>query len=288
MARRRVFKTKVECSSLSSEMSRPAIGQTVRLQKSVSSKGVEVVWSDGIVVGSLDLALGVEVASAIDRSQAFTAIIENAYQLSSGTTWIHLKVEYLLEHGQRGIEVPTRQPPQLIGEWKTVYTNIAGVTYPNADGSDRQKILVQCRIGEHVRLVREPDNPFDRYAVRVMNDAGKQIGYIPGESTGNERGIGLCIGSNIDSGVEYIARVANITGGNGMNYGMNLQLVFWNGPLSLRPPGTPALPPLENPQPSRDRSLAVGHVGPSSGAGTGCIVPMVFLMTLLGVLALAE
>ena len=114
MARRRVFKMKVECSALNSRTKpRPAIGQMVTLQKSASGPGIEVVWGEGTVVGSVDPAIGAQVASAIDRGQSFTATIENAYQLSGGATWIHLKVEYLLEQGQRAIEVPKLPPPEL-------------------------------------------------------------------------------------------------------------------------------------------------------------------------------
>lgn len=289
MARRRVFKTKVECSALNSRTKRrPAIGQTVTLQKSASGPEIEVVWSEGTVVGRLDPAIGVQVASAIDRGQSFTAIIENAYQLSGGTTWIHLKVEYLLDQGQRAIEVPKLPPLEPKGEWRTIYTKVAGVTHPNSDGSDRQKIIVRCRVGEHVQLVREPDNPYDRYAVRVLNQAGEQIGYIPAEFTGNDQGIGWCVGRNMDRGEEYIARVANITGGAGLSYGMNLQLVFWNGPLALRPPGEPALRPLESRQSSRERASSVGQIGQSTGARTGCIVPLVIALVVFGVLALVR
>ena len=237
MARRRVFKTKVECSTLNSRAERlPAIGQSVTLQKSESGPGIEVVWGECAVVGCLDPAIGVQVASAIDGGLSFTAMIENAYQLSNGTMWIHLYVEYLLEKGRPAIQVPKSQPPEPKGEWKVFYTKVAGVTHPNPDGSDRQKIIVRCCAGERVQLVREPDNPYDHYAVRVLNQVGEQIGYIPAEVSGNDRGIGWCVGRNMDSGVEYVAQVANITGGAGLSHGMNLQLVFWHGPLALRPP----------------------------------------------------
>lgn len=38
---------------------------------------------------------------------------------------------------------------------------LAGVTHANADRTDRQDLLAECRAGEVVELRREPNNPHD-------------------------------------------------------------------------------------------------------------------------------
>jgi SWI/SNF-related matrix-associated actin-dependent regulator of chromatin subfamily A3 len=48
-------------------------------------------------------------------------------------------------------------------------TKIVGVRY--YDG--------YATVGEHVLLHREPNNPYDRNAIRVLNVMGNQIGHIP-------------------------------------------------------------------------------------------------------------
>jgi len=52
-------------------------------------------------------------------------------------------------------------------------------SFRNADGSSRQTILAGCVAGEPMRLICEPDNPYDREAVKVCRLNGEQIGYLP-------------------------------------------------------------------------------------------------------------
>jgi HIRAN domain. len=60
---------------------------------------------------------------------------------------------------------------------KTFFTKVAGVTKRNRDGEPRQDLINNCRIGEPVELVPEPDNRYDRNAVAVYV-RGDQIGYL--------------------------------------------------------------------------------------------------------------
>lgn len=57
-------------------------------------------------------------------------------------------------------------------------TRVAGVTFLNDDGSSRQAALAEISRGDELKLVREPNNPQDKYAVAVFTAAGKQIGYV--------------------------------------------------------------------------------------------------------------
>lgn len=91
------------------------------------------------------------------------------------------------------------------------HTKVAGVSF---DG--RQRIIRQTRVGESLSLVREPNNPYDRNAIMVLNGSGNQLGFIPKE-------IASTLASDMDSGSKYIATVTAITGTNpGDTMGVNI------------------------------------------------------------------
>ena len=55
---------------------------------------------------------------------------------------------------------------------------IAGISFEN-----RQKIAKECRVGESVEFIREPQNPFDRNAIAIYvqhkEDRKDMLGYVP-------------------------------------------------------------------------------------------------------------
>jgi hypothetical protein len=55
---------------------------------------------------------------------------------------------------------------------------VAGVSYSNRDGTNRQQIVAHCSAGELLRLKREEDNPVDPNAVAVVRLNGEQLGYL--------------------------------------------------------------------------------------------------------------
>ena len=57
-------------------------------------------------------------------------------------------------------------------------TRVAGVSFNNKDGSSRQELLKEMKHDDPVLLEREPDNPYDSNAIRVVAQKGC-IGYIP-------------------------------------------------------------------------------------------------------------
>lgn len=105
---------------------------------------------------------------------------------------------------------------------------LAGVTYCNADGTDRQSLLKKCRSGEEVELRREPDNPHDKFAISVVTARGEILGYIP---AGDRR-----LANEIDRGFQIRASIVAITGGpnllqrliglRGKRYGCVLRIVI--------------------------------------------------------------
>jgi len=91
------------------------------------------------------------------------------------------------------------------------HLKIAGVTY-----GDRQKTISQLKVGQELKLVREPNNPYDSKAIAVKTLDDKQVGYIP--SLNNSQ-----MAFNLDHGQRYKVTVSVITGGGiGLSYGCNI------------------------------------------------------------------
>lgn len=65
---------------------------------------------------------------------------------------------------------------------KTFVVRLRGASYQNEDGTDRQKLISQCKAGSSLILRAEPQNPHDRHAVAVLNQQGQQLGYLPSDA----------------------------------------------------------------------------------------------------------
>jgi hypothetical protein len=64
---------------------------------------------------------------------------------------------------------------------RNAFVRIAGVTFEG-----RQDIIKESNIGDPILLVKEPDNPKDSRAIKVLNNAlspAQSIGYIPKDRT---------------------------------------------------------------------------------------------------------
>lgn len=59
-----------------------------------------------------------------------------------------------------------------------VYIQVSGVSHLNKEGGTRQECIEKLARGDQIWLEREPDNPYDRNAIRVISKYG-QIGYVP-------------------------------------------------------------------------------------------------------------
>lgn len=61
---------------------------------------------------------------------------------------------------------------------QTIYltsVDVAGTYYVG----NIEELLEELKEGERLRLVREPDNQYDKFAIRIDNDKGEKLGYIP-------------------------------------------------------------------------------------------------------------
>ncbi len=94
------------------------------------------------------------------------------------------------------------------GPSQTFCTTIAGVTKQNPDGTDRQSLVKALKRGEELKLVREPANSFDKYAIAVFRTSGEQLGYL---HAGDSR-----LASHIDSGGAVSVKVVRVRGGGGI------------------------------------------------------------------------
>jgi len=64
----------------------------------------------------------------------------------------------------------------------TFIVGIRGESYQNDDGTNRQEIIKQLKVGQAINLVADPMNKHDRNAVAVLTANGKQIGFLPSDA----------------------------------------------------------------------------------------------------------
>jgi hypothetical protein len=85
---------------------------------------------------------------------------------------------------------------------KSVFAKVVGVTYEN-----RQAVVTLLTEGERLSLIRDPNNPFDSNAVKVVRWDRQQIGFL-------ERGLAAIMAPKMDKyGGTFIATVKSVTGG---------------------------------------------------------------------------
>lgn len=80
--------------------------------------------------------------------------------------------------------------------------------------NNRQSIIDQLNEGEEVKFIREPDNPYDEFAILVMTEKG-DIGYIPKEHAPR-------MADHMDDGFEYQAQIYSVHGGGELSLGVVL------------------------------------------------------------------
>ncbi len=96
------------------------------------------------------------------------------------------------------------------------FAHVAGESFRNADGSERQTIIARCRLGEPLVLEHEPDNPHDINAIKVLRRTGEQIGYLTRELAGQ------LVSQGPDGFYAFVAGVRRSGGGL---YGVALLMV---------------------------------------------------------------
>lgn len=130
--------------------------------------------------------------------------------------------------------MPAIKPVLANENTEQFHTKIAGVTYPNDDGTSRQDIIHKyCQPGMALTLMREPDNPHSSTAIAVYittPTGPSQIGYIS-ENVASE------LSPFIKAGHQVKAEIANITGGAGEKetIGVNILITKYLDTTSQQP-----------------------------------------------------
>ena len=113
---------------------------------------------------------------------------------------------------------------------RTIRSKVAGVSFPNRDGSDRQTIIRRfCQAGMPIEVRLEPDNPVHENALALwvrknglFGSKSFQIGYVRSELADELREL-------LVEGCEISAHILEVTGGGGGKYfGLNIELRLEN------------------------------------------------------------
>ncbi len=96
------------------------------------------------------------------------------------------------------------------------YTKVVGVTKNNDEGQPIQTILPTLDECDSLTFVREPNNPYDSNAIKVICEY-QHIGYIKADLAKN-------LAPLMDSGRKLTGYICEITGGNGYTYGCNIHI----------------------------------------------------------------
>ena len=106
------------------------------------------------------------------------------------------------------------------------FTKIVGVTFANPDGTDRQELIedlddmLQNNPFVDLLLQREPDNAYDSNAIQVLDEKGRQLGYL-------SRAVCTTLAPMMDNGVDVKCHLEQITGHSlDQNFGINVQIIY--------------------------------------------------------------
>ncbi len=99
---------------------------------------------------------------------------------------------------------------------RMIETRVAGVTFEN-----RQAVVGLLTEGERVSLIRDPDNPFDPNAVKVVRWDRQQIGFL-------DRELAKIMAPKMDRyGGSFKATVSRITGGYYPGSSLGVEVRFY-------------------------------------------------------------
>ncbi len=109
------------------------------------------------------------------------------------------------------------------------FAKVAGVTFPNRDGSERQEIIKQCKVGETLVFRHDANSRYSTFAMQVLRKNGRQLGHVPeyfAEQMCNE----------LESGNRVIGVIKDLTGGTWEKpiRGVNFLTIFAASDVSLQ------------------------------------------------------
>lgn len=105
---------------------------------------------------------------------------------------------------------------------RSIRTKAVGVTRRNDEGTSRQDIIEGLTSCDQLELIRDQYNEHDENAVEVHDPTWGQIGFI-------KRDLAAKIAPLMDEDVPIEAIVLDVTGGDGTNLGVNIELRIYDG-----------------------------------------------------------
>jgi single-stranded-DNA-specific exonuclease len=88
-----------------------------------------------------------------------------------------------------------------IADAETFHTKLAGVSFEG-----RQDVVARLEAGTVLRIVRQPENPFDSNAIALLDPTGDQVGFF-------NRRLAAALAREIDDGTAFEVVVTEVTGG---------------------------------------------------------------------------
>ena len=85
------------------------------------------------------------------------------------------------------------------------HTKLAGVSHEQG-GVNPQRLLRKCKSGQQLTLIRDPQNRYDKNAIKVCLPTGEQLGWIG-------KDVAERLAEDIDKGDSVRAEISEVTGG---------------------------------------------------------------------------
>lgn len=93
--------------------------------------------------------------------------------------------------------------------------------YKVSGASFHQDLIAALQIGERVHLVPDPENEYDKNAIKVMTEDNRLLGWIPSFAHLNEQLKETYTDLEI---AEFEAEVTSIIGGGSRNLGLRIKV----------------------------------------------------------------
>lgn len=168
----------------------------------------------------------------LERMTGHEGAVDLAFHITAdewrGRTRVQLRVQDVVAHEAqadspayelvedlfaRADEILAREEYAGIADARSFHTKLAGVTFEG-----RQDTVGRISAGTPLRLVRQPDNPYDSSACALFDPHGDQVGFL-------NRRLAAALAPAIDAGVAYEVEVTEVTGGQGeQSLGVNVLL----------------------------------------------------------------
>ena len=107
------------------------------------------------------------------------------------------------------------------------FAKIAGVSFPNDDGSERQTIIRNCTAGEQLLLEHDRNNSYSIYATKILRTNGQQLGHAP-------EYLAQRIVDRLEDGFHVTSLITQLTGGthDRPTRGVNVLVLYYQSDVA--------------------------------------------------------